>query len=55
MKKLISYCKDSGEKLFGELLLSYESVEMDVVWYYLDMAMPAMSIGTYDPETFFQH
>ena len=52
MKKLIRYCKDNGAK-FGDYSLDYESAEMDVVQYYLDMAMPAMSICSYNHKKLF--
>ena len=52
MKNLITYCKENGEK-FGDNLLDYATVDMDIVRYYLDMAMPAMSIRTYNHEKVF--
>ena len=52
MKNLITYCKENGEK-FGDNLLDYATVDMDIVRYYLDMAMPSMSIRTYDHEKVF--
>lgn len=52
MKRLISFCKEKGPK-FGEHLLQYDTVDIEIVMYFLDLAMPAISVRTYDIDKVF--
>ena len=52
MKKLINFCKEKGDK-FGECLLQYNTLDIDIVMYFLDLAMPAISVRTYDIDKVF--
>ena len=52
MKKLIQFCKEKGDR-FGENLLQYDTLDIDIVIYFLDLAMPAISVRTYDIDKVF--
>ena len=41
-----------GDK-FGDSLLQYDTLDIDIVMYYLDLSMPAMSVRTYDMDKVF--
>ena len=52
MKKLLNFCQIKGDK-FGESLLQYDTLDIDIVMYFLDLSMPAMSVRTYDMDKVF--
>ena len=52
MKKLLNFCQMKGDK-FGDSLLQYDTLDIDIVVYYLDLSMPAMSVRTYDMDKVF--
>ena len=52
MKKLLNFCQIKGDK-FGENLLQYDTLDIDIVMYFLDLSMPAMSVRTYDMDKVF--
>ena len=49
MKRLIRFCKDNGEK-FGEKLLLYDKIDIQLAIYFLDLSMPAISVRSYNHE-----
>ena len=52
MKKLINFCKEKGDK-FGESLLQYNTLDIEIVMYFLNLSMPAMSVRTYEIDKVF--
>ena len=52
MKKLINFCKVKGD-MFGESLLQYDTLDIEIVMYFLNLSMPAMSVRTYEIDKVF--
>ena len=52
MKKLINFCKEKGDK-FGESLLQYNILDIEIVMHFLNLSMPAMSVRTYEIDKVF--
>ena len=52
MKKLINFCKEKGD-MFRESLLQYDTLDIEIVMYFLNLSMPAMSVRTYEIDKVF--